>query len=85
VGCEQLWSGCFVENLTMLFVRLLKHRLVVQKLLDLGEQRRLLIVMVGFDELEPGKTVANKVCLILVGNKGGLVIYRIVTAENRIV
>lgn len=38
----------------MLLVRLLEYRLVLEELLDLGEQCRLLIIVMGFHELEPG-------------------------------
>jgi hypothetical protein len=69
----------------MLFVCLLEYRLVIEKFLDLGEQRRLLVVVMGFDELEPGETVADEVGFIPVGNKGSLVVDRIVTAKNGVV
>ena len=69
----------------MLLVRLLEHRLVIEKFLDLGKQRRLLVVMMGFDELEPGETVADEVGLIPVGNKRSLVVDGIVPAKNGVV
>jgi hypothetical protein len=69
----------------MLLVCVVKDGLVLQQLLNLGEQRRFLVVMVRFDELEPGKAVADEVGFVLVGNERGLVVDGIVAAEDRVV
>ena len=69
----------------MLLVCFLEYRLVFQQLLNLGEQYIFLVVMVRLDKLEPGEAVANKIGLVLVGNERGLVVDRIVTAEDRVV
>ena len=50
----------------MLLMRFPKYRFVPQQLLDLGEERGLLVVMVRLDKLEPGEAVPNKVGLVLV-------------------
>lgn len=81
----QRLSVAHAARLTMLLMCVLKDGLVVQKLFDLGEQRRLLVVMVRLDELEPGKAVANKVGLVLFGDERGLVIDGVVAAEDRVV
>ena len=73
------------KALTMFLVRLLKDGLVVQQLLDLGEERGLLVVVVRFDELEPGETVSDKVGFVLVLDNRGLVVNGVVTAQNRVV
>lgn len=84
MGCHQFWKSA-LRKLTMLLVRLLEYRLVVEKFLDIGKQCRLLVVMMGFDELEPGQTVADEVGLIPVSNKRSLVVDGIVTAKNGVV
>jgi hypothetical protein len=53
VGCEQFRESS-LQELTVLLVRLLEYCIVIEKFLNLGEQRRLLVVVMGFDELEPG-------------------------------
>jgi hypothetical protein len=73
------------QPLTMLLVCFLEHGLVVQQLLDLGEERGLLVVMVRFDELEPGEAVPDEISLVLVLNDGGLVVDGVVAAEDRVV
>ena len=59
--------------------------LVPEQLLNLGEERGFLVVMVRLDKLEPGETVANKVGLVLVQDERGLVVNGIVAAEDRVV
>jgi hypothetical protein len=69
----------------MFLLCFLEYRLVIQEVLDLGEQAEFLVVMVRLDELEPGKAVANKVCLVSVGNERSLAVDRVEAAENRVV
>jgi hypothetical protein len=69
----------------MLLVGLLEYRLVVQQLLDLGEQCSLLVVMVRLDELEPGEAVPDEVGLVLVENNRRLAVDGVVTTENRVI
>jgi len=72
-------------KLTMLLVRFLEYRLVLQQLFDLGEQRSFLVVVVRLDELVPGQAVADEVGLVLVGNDRGLLVDGVVAAEDGIV
>ena len=69
----------------MLLMRFPKYRFVPQQVLDLGEERGLLVVMVRLDKLEPGEAVPNKVGLVLVENERGLVVDGIVATEDRVV
>ena len=50
----------------MLLMCFPKNRLVPQQLLDLGEERGFLVVMVRLDKLEPGEAIPNKIGLVLV-------------------
>ena len=78
-------SARFPQELTMLLMSFPKYRFVPQQLLDLGEERGLLVVMVRLDKLEPGEAVPNKVGLVLVENERGLVVDGIVATEDRVV
>lgn len=69
----------------MLLVCLVKYGLVIQQLLDLGEQRLLLIVMVRLDELEPGQGVTDEVGLIGILNVGRLEVDGVVATEDGVV
>lgn len=69
----------------MLLMRFPKYRFVPQQLLDLGEERSLLVVMVRLDKLEPGEAVPNKVGFVLVEDERGLVVDGIVATEDRVV
>ena len=73
------------QELTVLLMCLPQDGLVPEQLLNLGEERGFLVVMVRLDKLEPGETVANKVGLVLVQDERGLVVNGIVAAEDRVV
>jgi hypothetical protein len=69
----------------MLLVGFLEYRLVLQQILDFGEQSSLLVVMVRLDELEPGEAVADKVGLVLIKNNRRLAVDGVITTENRVI
>ncbi len=73
------------QELTVLLMCLPQDGLVPEQLLNLGEERGFLVVMVRLDKLEPGETVTNKVGLVLVQDERGLVVNGIVAAEDRVV
>ncbi|KAJ2988984.1 hypothetical protein NUW58_g3700 [Xylaria curta] len=58
---------------------------VAQHLLDLGKQRCLLVIVVGFHELVPGQGVTDEVDLVNVFDVWGLLIDGVVATENRVV
>jgi hypothetical protein len=66
----------------MFLVCFFEYCLVSQHFLHLGEQCRLFVVMVGFDELVPGEAVADKGGLVLVEDDRGLVIDGVVATED---
>lgn len=74
-----------VPGRTMLLVCLLKDGLVVEKLLDLGEQGVLLIIVVRLDELKPSQGVPDKVGLVRVLDVWSLQVDAVITPEDRIV
>lgn len=69
----------------MLLVCLFEDVLVVEKLLDLGEQGLLLVIVVRLDELKPSQGVADKVGLVRVLNVWGLQVNAVVSSEDGIV
>ena len=92
--CDRKSVSCFSHQyswtrvlwlLTMLLMSFLKDSLVLQQVLDLGEQRLLFVVMMRLDESVPGQAVADKVGLVLVGNMGSLLVDGVVAAEDRVV
>ena len=71
--------------LTMFLVCLLKHRLVLQQLLNLCKQRLFLIVVMRLDKLVPDQRISDEVGLVVVEKVGGLLIDGVVAAEDRVV
>jgi len=69
----------------MLLVCFHEDGVVFEELLNLCEQRSLLIVVVGFDKFVPSEAVADEVGLVLFGNERGLVVDGVVAAEDRII
>lgn len=69
----------------MLLVRLVKDGLVVEELLDLGEQGLLLVIVVRLDELKPGQGVADEVGLVRVLHVWCLQVDAVVSSKDGIV
>lgn len=69
----------------MLLVRLLEDGLVLEKLLDLGEQGLLLVIVVRLDELKPSQRVADEVGLVRILDVWCLQVDAVVTSEDGIV
>lgn len=69
----------------MLLVRLFKDGLVLQQLLHLGEERLLLVIVVGLDEFVPDQSISDKIGLVLVQEVWCLLVDGVVAAEDRVV
>lgn len=69
----------------MLLVRLGPDGLVIQHPLDLGEQRRLLVIVVRLHKLVPRQRVADEIGLIDIFDVGRLLVDGVVAAEYRVV
>lgn len=69
----------------MLLVRLLKHSLVVQQLLNFREECLLLIIMVRLDELVPSQAISHEIRLVRIGDVRRLLVNAVVAAEDGVV
>lgn len=70
---------------TVLLVCVFKDGLVIEKLLDLGEQGLLLVIVVRLDELKPSQGVADEVGLVRVLDMWCLQVDAVVTSKDGVV
>lgn len=84
-ACEQASARGIDSRRTVLLVRLVKDGLVVEELLDLGEQGLLLVIVVRLDELKPGQGVADEVGLVRVLHVWCLQVDAVVSSKDGIV
>jgi hypothetical protein len=69
----------------MLMVCFLPDRVFTQKLLDLGEEIVLLIIMMRLDKLKPGLRIANKISLVGIFDVGSLEVDGVKASNNGVV
>lgn len=70
---------------TVLLVCLFKDGLVFEKLLDLGEQGILLVIVVRLDELKPSQGVADEVRLVRILDMWCLQVNAVVPSKDGVV